>query len=1038
MKLQNIFRFVPATILLLLLIHSSLLAQHIEYRVIQIPAQLEWGRLNDSGAVAATTWTYTTWMWNKGLVTNLPGIGGNRYANDINNNSVVVGSVEDTERHWGHACVWQSGMLSIFDASGYLVWWANSINSSGTVVGETNDTADAAWPAYPFIYTGSVTVLDELEDYSFNAINDGNVIAGPSWTSDIYDNGPAFQYYNGTVTFLSDPGSSAIAYDINNSNHVLGELGGVGCCLWKDGTQVFLGPLTRGGSRGGLNDHDAVVGFAWNLGAVIWENGQVRRLDTLIDPNLGLHFWNGCDINNKGEILCMGSDSLAYLLIPVPTITKPLKDDIWISGEKNTIKWNYRSPGKSMVIEFSTDSGQTYNSITAGISSDSGKYVWDIPKDILSTKCLIRFRDNSTLDTLAESELFKIKPYVITKIDTTTGDFIPYDITKDRWGFGNYPNDMWPATWYSQFNYHGIDPFTNLLYPADIPFIGANSSGYVDWPSFVRAFGLNTCYWNITNGTYNLLALTRWSSEKEEWGGSCFAIAGSNALAFEKKDEFRNKFQDFPDFNTPINVTSDYDVIKPIAELYAQVYGNPTQVHYKNNWLNKTPNQTLSELKEMLKTDITKIQTLTFWNSNNTGAHTILPYKVEKSTIVNTNWLIWVWDNAVPDDATAFVYIDTSANNNNGTWYYANLPTWGGPGRLILDLECSTYLGTPTLPKGRSHYSPFILSDTILQVMTSYHNDIQIEDNQGHTTGYADSLLSYDIPGSVPLILPTGKETPPYGYHLKKDSYSITLDNFIADTINSYIFTGNKAFSYSRYGAISTQTDRLYFDEGISVVNPDAVIKNIRIMSLVNDTTNEKMGVVRLLELSQDDSVRLENLEERRIKFTSYGTSKTYSLNLTYSTDTGIGRYKKSDISIGIGTAHILEPNWIELENSLLIILVDEGDDGTIDDTLRLQNDLTGIHDQGSLIPGEYKLYQNYPNPFNPITTVKYDIPKASYVTLKVFNMLGQEVQTLVNEKQEARGYEVQIDGSKLPSGVYFYRLVSKDYTATKKFILLK
>ena len=154
---------------------------------------------------------------------------------------------------------------------------------------------------------------------------------------------------------------------------------------------------------------------------------------------------------------------------------------------------------------------------------------------------------------------------------------------------------------------------------------------------------------------------------------------------------------------------------------------------------------------------------------------------------------------------------------------------------------------------------------------------------------------------------------------------------------------------------------------------------------------------------------------------------------------------KKSDISIGIGTAHILEPNWIELENSLLIILVDEGDDGTIDDTLRLQNDLTGIHDHGSLIPGEYKLYQNYPNPFNPTTTLRYQLPIDSRVRLAIYNVLGQVVASLFDDEQQAGYKSVAWNASSVASGIYFYRLDAtsvsdpiKHFTLTRKMLLLK
>ncbi|MBI5475866.1 MAG: T9SS type A sorting domain-containing protein [Ignavibacteriales bacterium] len=89
-------------------------------------------------------------------------------------------------------------------------------------------------------------------------------------------------------------------------------------------------------------------------------------------------------------------------------------------------------------------------------------------------------------------------------------------------------------------------------------------------------------------------------------------------------------------------------------------------------------------------------------------------------------------------------------------------------------------------------------------------------------------------------------------------------------------------------------------------------------------------------------------------------------------------------------------------------------------------------------LPLEFNLFQNYPNPFNPTTTIQFDIPNAGFVTLKVYNLLGQEVAMLVNEGKKIGRYEVEFDGSKLPSGIYFYRLVAGDYVSTRKFILIK
>ncbi|MFC2093644.1 T9SS type A sorting domain-containing protein [Bacteroidota bacterium] len=91
-----------------------------------------------------------------------------------------------------------------------------------------------------------------------------------------------------------------------------------------------------------------------------------------------------------------------------------------------------------------------------------------------------------------------------------------------------------------------------------------------------------------------------------------------------------------------------------------------------------------------------------------------------------------------------------------------------------------------------------------------------------------------------------------------------------------------------------------------------------------------------------------------------------------------------------------------------------------------------------SLVPERYILYQNYPNPFNPSTKIKFDIPKSSYVKLIVYDVLGREIKTLVNEKLNAGRYEVDWDGSDYPSGVYIYKLHTSDFVAVKKMLLTK
>jgi len=89
-------------------------------------------------------------------------------------------------------------------------------------------------------------------------------------------------------------------------------------------------------------------------------------------------------------------------------------------------------------------------------------------------------------------------------------------------------------------------------------------------------------------------------------------------------------------------------------------------------------------------------------------------------------------------------------------------------------------------------------------------------------------------------------------------------------------------------------------------------------------------------------------------------------------------------------------------------------------------------------IPEAFVLFQNYPNPFNPSTNITFNLPSKSFVSLKVFDLLGREVATLVNQEKPAGTYNITFDAGKLPSGVYFYRLQAGSFIETKKLILLR
>ena len=138
-------------------------------------------------------------------------------------------------------------------------------------------------------------------------------------------------------------------------------------------------------------------------------------------------------------------------------------------------------------------------------------------------------------------------------------------------------------------------------------------------------------------------------------------------------------------------------------------------------------------------------------------------------------------------------------------------------------------------------------------------------------------------------------------------------------------------------------------------------------------------------------------------------------------------------------------------EDSISIsVLLNERYDGSVNFTMRNAHDILAallrtvidyvniVEVKDTFLPSNYTLKQNYPNPFNPVTNIQFLLPTSEFVTLKIYNLLGQEVATVVYEKLTAGEYRYDWDAGRLASGVYLYRIQAGDYVKTKKMILIK
>ena len=155
----------------------------------------------------------------------------------------------------------------------------------------------------------------------------------------------------------------------------------------------------------------------------------------------------------------------------------------------------------------------------------------------------------------------------------------------------------------------------------------------------------------------------------------------------------------------------------------------------------------------------------------------------------------------------------------------------------------------------------------------------------------------------------------------------------------------------------------------------------------------------------------------------------------------------------------VSSPDWIKFSNDAMLIESLEGKESENVSFTFLANNTADIGEESTImftihsdnhqswqktfkveaaLPDKFELFQNYPNPFNPSTTIKFTLPQDSFVSLKIFNIVGEEVRILVNEEKKAGIYNLEFNASQLASGTYFYTMQASNYKAVNKMILLK
>jgi len=323
--------------------------------------------------------------------------------------------------------------------------------------------------------------------------------------------------------------------------------------------------------------------------------------------------------------------------------------------------------------------------------------------------------------------------------------------------------------------------------------------------------------------------------------------------------------------------------------------------------------------------------------------------------------------------------------------------------------------------------------------------DVVMSDGSGGQLGFANGA-DIAVSTSGIGIRPDDTDYPfahPTDYLIGPGPQSVTMSNFQDPEVRWSWRSDSLVCVYQRGSAAVSDSDIVAVGDAMSAVNRDAITKTTHLTTIQVEGTVERYARLGQVAMAQNDSLTVTMDTTGAIEISNSGSAKSYDLILWYSASFDDGYIQPlQPVSIEANANHRVEPVWPALEVAPITILIDNDQNGTYEDTTTADVPTAAEEPEGPVLPGTFSLSQNYPNPFNPSTRISYTVPKQSDVTIRVFNILGQQVRKFAEGVKAPGIYEIQFNatasGSALPSGVYFYRMEAGDFTQTKRMLLLK
>lgn len=719
---------------------------------------------------------------------------------------------------------------------------------------------------------------------------------------------------------------------------------------------------------------------------------------------------------------------------PWITVTSPVGGEKWLVEEEHEISWTSYSVNQ-IKIQYSQDAGVSWTIVEPSIDATSGHCLWRIP-NITSTFCKVRISDASDATVNGESSLFTIKGWILARF--VSGHYEKFAFDRHAWNFSNSDNSnsppfnqppylinepiLWPNYWYRNFDYSGY-PYNQDYSDWTLPPKNARSDDFPDWPLFVSAFGEYACYWNPPPGRviFDVDATCYWRDVRDllsgrqasgdPWNGSCAGFAISAAALFDDPSALKETFRhlNIGDIQYPYLVQFDDDIRQVINQLWIHQWGKYQWIDYAKNYLTR-PTTTLREVREMLLNDERKTKYLIIITGDllrmqNISAHAVLPYKVEVDANNRNIFWISVYDNNYPLKHAQHNITAIRIDLANDTWSYdfsgfngANQYVYGlflaGPGTryvqnviLPTDFHKKTYHPQNSLFDRNAACSNWGVEDTNeSDFVTLFYSNVD-----SVSIAHQQSRQVLQTTEYIPIVPITSTSVRPVGFFVPPGSYSVDLWAAADSALYFSVYSDSNRISIRQKNAKLRELQSFTIGNTFSVYNSNNMSQDIQLENSITHQDHKKVFAVDNYEVSKGDSLSFRNIDGNQFYIRNVGREKEYNLVVKKFSQTGLFIFEHPRIHNSSYSALNISPNWDDLENASVEITVDNNNDGSIDDTLTVENHAKAYHfnDRGwymislPVIPEDLSLSTLFPSATN-LYTWDFDLKKYQRIqTLK-------------------------------------------------------